>query len=151
MSIEPSRGARSGGVTRISGVSYRVIGVLPDRVPMTVDTVFDLASLTKPMATAVANQQQGKWVHTVAQPLNGKTLGILGLGAIGQEVARQLGLRFRINDQLGQFSGAARLLQEGIQLDRQGGGYRRRGRGQIVLGLRVHRLGVQLPARGFNV
>jgi phosphoglycerate dehydrogenase-like enzyme len=52
--------------------------------------------VTKPMATAVANQLQGKWVHTVAQPLNGKTLGILGLGAIGGEVARiaaALGMR----------------------------------------------------------
>ena len=33
------------------------------------------------------NQQQGKWVRTVAQPLTGKTLGILGLGVIGQRVA----------------------------------------------------------------
>jgi phosphoglycerate dehydrogenase-like enzyme len=44
--------------------------------------------VAKPMATAVANQKHGKWVHTVPQPLTGKTLGILGLGAIGQEVAR---------------------------------------------------------------
>ena len=44
--------------------------------------------VAKPMATAVANQKQGKWVQTVPQPLTGKTLGILGLGAIGQEVAR---------------------------------------------------------------
>jgi len=42
----------------------------------------------KPYAAAAANQKAGKWVHTVAQPLNGKTLGILGLGAIGAEVAR---------------------------------------------------------------
>src|SRR5205814_7802322 len=41
-------------------------------------------------------QKSAKWVHTVAQPLTGKTLGILGLGAIGQEVARivtALGMR----------------------------------------------------------
>ena len=44
--------------------------------------------VAKPVATAVANQKQGKWVHTMPQPLTGKTLGILGLGAIGQEVAR---------------------------------------------------------------
>ncbi len=44
--------------------------------------------VAKPMATAVANQKHSKWVHTVPQPLTGKTLGILGLGAIGQEVAR---------------------------------------------------------------
>ena len=44
--------------------------------------------VAKPIAVAVENQKRGKWVHTVAQPLTGKTLGILGLGAIGQEVAR---------------------------------------------------------------
>lgn len=44
--------------------------------------------VAKPYATAVENQKRGKWVHTVAQPLTGKTLGILGLGAIGQQVAR---------------------------------------------------------------
>ena len=51
---------------------------------------------TKPYAAAVANQKNSKWVQSVAQPLNGKTLGILGLGAIGQEVARiaqALGMR----------------------------------------------------------
>lgn len=51
---------------------------------------------TKPYAAAVVNQKEAKWVHSVAQPLNGKTLGILGLGAIGQEVARiadALGMR----------------------------------------------------------
>ena len=44
--------------------------------------------VAKPIATAVANQKHSKWVQTVPQPLTGKTLGILGLGAIGQEVAR---------------------------------------------------------------
>jgi phosphoglycerate dehydrogenase-like enzyme len=44
--------------------------------------------VAKPIAIAAANKQAGKWVHTVAQPLTGKTLGILGLGAVGQEVAR---------------------------------------------------------------
>jgi len=44
--------------------------------------------VAKPVATAVDNQKRAKWVHTVPQPLTGKTLGILGLGAIGQEVAR---------------------------------------------------------------
>ena len=44
--------------------------------------------VAKPYAAAVENQKRGQWVHTVAQPLTGKTLGILGLGAIGQEVAR---------------------------------------------------------------
>lgn len=52
--------------------------------------------VAKPYARAAENQKQGKWVQTVAQPLTGKTLGILGLGAIGQEVARiakTLGMR----------------------------------------------------------
>jgi len=52
--------------------------------------------VAKPYATAVENQKRGKWVQSVAQPLTGKTLGILGLGAISQEVARlafALGMR----------------------------------------------------------
>ena len=52
--------------------------------------------VAKPYALAVENQKRGKWVHAAAQPLTGKTLGILGLGAIGQDVARiaaALGLR----------------------------------------------------------
>ena len=52
--------------------------------------------VAKPYALAVENQKRGKWVHSVAQPLTGKTLGILGLGAIGQDVARiaaTLGMR----------------------------------------------------------
>jgi phosphoglycerate dehydrogenase-like enzyme len=43
--------------------------------------------VAKPYAAAVENQKRGKWVHSVAQPLTGKTLGILGLGAISQGVA----------------------------------------------------------------
>lgn len=55
-----------------------------------------LLHVAKPYAAALENQKHRKWVHVVAQPLTGKTLGILGLGAIGQEVARiaaALGLR----------------------------------------------------------
>lgn len=55
-----------------------------------------LFHVAKPIGVAVENQKSAKWVHTVAQPLHGKTLGILGLGAIGQEVARiadALGMR----------------------------------------------------------
>jgi len=47
-----------------------------------------LFHVAKPYAAAVENQKRGKWVPTMAQPLTGKTLGILGLGAIGQDVAR---------------------------------------------------------------
>jgi phosphoglycerate dehydrogenase-like enzyme len=55
-----------------------------------------LLYVAKPYAAAVENQRQKKWVHSTAQPLTGKTLGILGLGATGQDVARvatALGLR----------------------------------------------------------
>ncbi len=47
-----------------------------------------LFHVAKPYAQVAEHQKQSTWVHTVAQPLTGKTLGILGLGAIGQEVAR---------------------------------------------------------------
>ena len=55
-----------------------------------------LLYVAKPYAQAVENQKLRKWVQKPAQPLTGKTLGILGLGAIGQDVARiaaLLGLR----------------------------------------------------------
>lgn len=47
-----------------------------------------LFHLTKPYAACVADQKQSTWTRRLATPLNGQTLGILGLGAIGQEVAR---------------------------------------------------------------
>jgi phosphoglycerate dehydrogenase-like enzyme len=46
-----------------------------------------LFHLTKPYAAVVRDQQEHKWTRHMAQPLNGKTLGILGLGAVGREVA----------------------------------------------------------------
>jgi phosphoglycerate dehydrogenase-like enzyme len=55
-----------------------------------------LFHITKPYAAIVEDQKQCLWSHRVATPLNGQTLGILGLGAIGQEVARlatALGMR----------------------------------------------------------
>ena len=47
-----------------------------------------LFHLTKPYAAAEQDQKLRKWVRRVATPLNGQTLGILGLGEIGQRVAR---------------------------------------------------------------
>ncbi|MCA0303372.1 MAG: D-2-hydroxyacid dehydrogenase [Proteobacteria bacterium] len=47
-----------------------------------------LFHVAKPYRAVAEHQKQSKWVHTVAQPLTGKTLGILGLGVIGAEVAR---------------------------------------------------------------
>ena len=47
--------------------------------------------LTKPYAAVAEDQKRSHWARRVATPLNGQTLGILGLGAIGQEVARLAG------------------------------------------------------------
>lgn len=44
--------------------------------------------LTKPYAAIVESQKRRQWTRRISVPLNGKTLGILGLGAIGQDVAR---------------------------------------------------------------
>ena len=55
-----------------------------------------LFHLTKPYAAIAEEQKHSRWTRRVATPLNGSTLGILGLGAIGQEVARlatALGMR----------------------------------------------------------
>jgi phosphoglycerate dehydrogenase-like enzyme len=47
-----------------------------------------LFHLTKPYAAIVEDQRHGQWVRRVATPLAGQTLGILGLGAVGQQVAQ---------------------------------------------------------------
>lgn len=55
-----------------------------------------LFHITKPYAAIAEDQKQSLWRNRIATPLNGQTLGILGLGAIGQEVARlalALGMR----------------------------------------------------------
>jgi phosphoglycerate dehydrogenase-like enzyme len=50
-----------------------------------------LFHITKPYAAIVEDQKRVRWTRRMAMPLNGKTLGILGLGAVGQEVARLTG------------------------------------------------------------
>ena len=44
--------------------------------------------LTKPYAACVTDQKQSLWTRRVATPLTGLTLGIIGLGAVGQDLAR---------------------------------------------------------------
>ena len=56
-----------------------------------------LFHLTKPYAAVEQDQKQHRWTRRMALPLNGQTLGILGLGEIGQEVARlATALRMRV-------------------------------------------------------
>jgi phosphoglycerate dehydrogenase-like enzyme len=55
-----------------------------------------LFHIAKPYAAIVEDNRAGTWTRRMARPLNGSTLGILGLGAIGAEVARlaaALGMR----------------------------------------------------------
>jgi phosphoglycerate dehydrogenase-like enzyme len=55
-----------------------------------------LFHITKPFAAIEQDKKQSLWRNRVATPLNGQTLGIIGVGAIGQEVARlatALGMR----------------------------------------------------------
>lgn len=47
-----------------------------------------LFHVAKDYAAIAEAQKESRWVRRVPKPLNGSTLGILGLGVIGQEVAR---------------------------------------------------------------
>lgn len=57
------------------------------RVQMPENILGALFHLTKPYAQASADQRDHRWARRVSETLAGKTLGILGLGAIGQELA----------------------------------------------------------------
>lgn len=59
------------------------------RVAMPENILGALFHLTKPYTRAVLAQRESKWVRSPATPLAGQTLGILGLGEIGQELARK--------------------------------------------------------------
>ena len=59
------------------------------RVQMPENILGALFHLTKPYAQAAFDQRDRRWVRRVSETLAGKTLGILGLGTIGQELARK--------------------------------------------------------------
>jgi phosphoglycerate dehydrogenase-like enzyme len=59
------------------------------RVQMPENILAALFALTKPLVACAFDQRESRWTRRVSEPLAGKTLGILGLGAIGQELARK--------------------------------------------------------------
>ncbi len=59
------------------------------RVQMPENIVGALFHITKPYAAIVGDNAASTWTRRVSTTLAGQTLGILGLGAIGQELARK--------------------------------------------------------------
>jgi phosphoglycerate dehydrogenase-like enzyme len=59
------------------------------RVQMPENILAALFHLTKPIVAAALDQRESRWTRRTAEPLAGKTLGILGLGTIGAELARK--------------------------------------------------------------
>jgi glyoxylate/hydroxypyruvate reductase A len=59
------------------------------RVQMPENILGALFFLTKPLMFFALEQRESRWTRRVSEPLAGKTLGILGLGAVGQELARK--------------------------------------------------------------
>ncbi|MGQ0524080.1 MAG: D-2-hydroxyacid dehydrogenase [Betaproteobacteria bacterium] len=59
------------------------------RIQMPENILGALFFLAKPLLACALDQRERRWTRRVSQPLAGKTLGILGLGAIGQELARK--------------------------------------------------------------
>jgi phosphoglycerate dehydrogenase-like enzyme len=59
------------------------------RIQMPENILAALFHLTKPYTDAVLAQHERRWTRHIAEPLAGKTLGILGLGTIGRELARK--------------------------------------------------------------
>jgi len=49
-----------------------------------------LLNLLRPVMVAAGDTRQGGWMRTQGVSLEGKTIGLIGLGAIGREVARRL-------------------------------------------------------------
>jgi len=59
------------------------------RVQMPENILAALFYVTKQLGEIAVDQRQRRWTRRINEPLAGKTLGILGLGAIGAEVARK--------------------------------------------------------------
>jgi phosphoglycerate dehydrogenase-like enzyme len=59
------------------------------RVQMPENILAALFFLTKPFMACALDQRESRWTRRISEPLVGKTLGILGLGAVGQELARK--------------------------------------------------------------
>ena len=59
------------------------------RVSMPENILGTLFFLTKPLMHCALEQRASRWTRRMSEPLAGKTLGILGVGAIGQELARK--------------------------------------------------------------
>ncbi|WP_191083918.1 D-2-hydroxyacid dehydrogenase [Roseococcus microcysteis] len=59
------------------------------RVQMPENILGALFHITKPYHAAAMDQRESRWTRRVATTLAGRTLGILGLGAIGVELARK--------------------------------------------------------------
>ena len=59
------------------------------RVQMPENILAALFFLTKPLMQCALDQRDSRWTRRISEPLAGKTLDILGLGAIGGELARK--------------------------------------------------------------
>ena len=59
------------------------------RVQMPENILGALFHITKPYHLAALDQRESRWTRRVSRTLAGSTLGILGLGVIGQELARK--------------------------------------------------------------
>lgn len=59
------------------------------RVQMPENILAALFHITKPIVAAAVDQVTSTWTRRTSEPLAGKTLGILGLGTIGAELARK--------------------------------------------------------------
>lgn len=59
------------------------------RLSMPENILGALFHLTKPYMAIALDQRESRWTRRMSVPLAGKTLGILGIGAIGKELARK--------------------------------------------------------------